>query len=193
MALSKFMTADEYLRFERQSEIKHEYDNGEIFAMSGASTNHNVIMMSVGSNLYVQLRERPRIVYPSDMRVKTRSKIHYTYPDVSVVCEKPQFEDNTFDTLLNPTVIIEVLSPSTENYDRGKKFQSYRTIPSLQEYLLIAQDRFHIEHFVREGERWIFTDASTLDAVLTLGSIGCTLALRDVYEKVTFENKEGTS
>jgi Uma2 family endonuclease len=192
MALPKFMTPEEYLRFERHSEEKHEYLNGEIFAMTGASENHNLILMSLGSSLYVQLENRPCRVYPSDMRVKTQAKAHYTYPDISVVCGKPVFEDDTLDTLLNPTVIIEILSPSTERYDRGRKFQYYRTIPSLQEYLLVAQDSIHVEHFVRIGEQWLLTDASTPDTVLALDSIGCTLALRDVYKKATFDNTQGS-
>lgn len=184
------MTPEEYLKFERESEEKHEYFAGEIFAMTGASLNHNVITLNVGAMLHAQLRKRPCTVYPSDMRVKTPLRTLYTYPDISVVCGTPQLEDDKFDTLLNPIVIIEVLSPSTEMYDRGKKFQHYRTIPSLQEYLLIAQDSVRVEHYVRGEGQWIFTDAANLDAVLKLPSIDCTLALSEVYEKVNFEESE---
>jgi Uma2 family endonuclease len=183
-------TPESYLVFERASEEKHEYFNGSIYAMTGASENHNLIMVSTSASLHNQLRKRPCRVYPSDMRVKTRSTVLYTYPDISVVCGDSQFEDDVFDTLLNPTVIIEVLSPSTERYDRGKKFQHYRTLESLQEYLLIAQDSVRIEHYVRRGEQWLLTDAKHLDTVLTLPSIECKLALADVYEKVSFDDEQ---
>ncbi len=191
MALAKtFMTPQEYLKFERASETKHEYYSGEIFAMTGASENHNLIVGSTYAALYAQLRKRPCKIYPSDMRVKTRSSALYTYPDITVICNTPEFEDNEFDTLLNPTVIIEVLSPSTEAYDRGKKFQHYRSIPSFKEYVLITQDSVRVEHyFLRENE-WIFVDGNVLDVSLTLPSIDCTLLLSDVYEKVTFDDQE---
>jgi Uma2 family endonuclease len=194
MALpKKFMTPEEYLDFERASQTKHEYFAGEIFAMAGASENHNLIVMSAGANLYAQLRKRPCKAYASDMRVKTRSTVLYTYPDISVVCGEPQFEDAEVDTLLNPTVIIEVLSPSTESYDRGKKFQHYRTLESLQEYLLIAQDEPHIEHYVRQPDhQWLLSEAQGMEASLELPFIECTLALADVYEKVTFESGAAT-
>jgi Uma2 family endonuclease len=184
-------TPEEYLAFERVSEIKHEYFNGEIFAMTGSSRNHNRITIKTGTILLNQLGQRRCDVFASDMRVKIKKIGKYTYPDVSVVCGEPEFEDQEVDTLLNPNVIIEVLSPSIENCDRGKKFQHYRTIESLQEYLLISQDSVSIEHYVRQGEKWVLTDAKTLDTVLTLPSIDCTLALADVYEKVEFEEEQG--
>lgn len=122
------------------------------------------------------------------MRVKIGSNALYIYPDISVVCGEPEFEDDFVDTLLNPTVIIEVLSPSTELYDRGRKFQHYRTLTSLQEYVLIAQDSYRVEHFIRQpNDEWLLSDAVTLDATIQLPSIQCQLALSDVYEKVTFE------
>jgi Uma2 family endonuclease len=185
----KFVTPQEYLTFERQSEEKHEYYDGEIFAMAGASDEHNTIAGNTFASLHAQIRKRPCKVYSGDMRVKTYSTTLYTYPDVTVVCDTPKFEDAEVDTLLNPNVIIEVLSPSTENYDRGKKFQHYRTLDSLQEYLLVSQESVRIEHYVRQGNQWILTDAASLDAALTLPSINCTLALADVYEKVTLEDE----
>ncbi len=191
MALRKFITPEEYLRFERQSQEKHEYYNGEIFAMSGASENHNIVVGSSYAALYVQLRKRPCQIYPSDMRVRIPTTGFYTYPDISVVYDAPEFEDDEVDTLINPTVIIEVLSSSTEQYDRGKKFQHYRTIASLEEYILIAQDSVRIEHFARRGDQWVLTDAKDIDSVLTLPAIDCTLALSDVYEKVNFDGTEG--
>jgi Uma2 family endonuclease len=193
MALpEKFVTPEAYLKFERSSEIKHEYYGGTVFAMTGASRNHNLIVANVIATLHTQLRKRPCIVYPSDMRVKTRSSVLYTYPDISVVCGESQFEDEFVDTLLNPTVLFEVLSPSTERYDRGKKFQHYRTLPSLQEYVLIAQDSYRIEHFTRQpNDEWLLADAASLDAAIQLPSIQCQLALADVYEKVTFDDESG--
>jgi Uma2 family endonuclease len=181
------LTPEQYLEFERNSDERHEYFQGEIYAMSGASREHNKISGNAFASLHTQLRQRPCEIYQNDMRVKVRAVGLYTYPDVVVVCGEPKFEDGEFDTLLNPTVLIEVLSPSTENYDRGKKFQHYRTLESLQEYLLISQESARIEHYVREGDQWIFTDATQLEDVVTLPSIDCTLALADVYEKVSFE------
>jgi Uma2 family endonuclease len=192
MALPKYISPEEYLRMERASQEKHEYFKGEVFAMTGASENHNIVVGSSYSALYMQLRKRPCQIYPSDMRVRIPTTGLYTYPDISVVCGTPEFEDDGLDTLLNPTVIIEVLSPSTEQYDRGKKFQHYRTIVSLQEYILIAQDSIRIEHFARQGEQWILTDAKMIDSVITLPSIECTLALSDVYEKVNFGDAQGS-
>jgi Uma2 family endonuclease len=125
------------------------------------------------------------------MRVKTRSIVLYTYPDISVVCGEPQFEDEVLDTLLNPVVIIGVLSPSTERYDRGKKFQHYRTLGSLQEYVLIAQDSYRIERYLRQpNDEWLFSDITEMDSTLELTSIQSQLVLADVYEKVTFEDEE---
>jgi Uma2 family endonuclease len=118
------------------------------------------------------------------MRVKAAESRSYHYPDVVVVCERPQFEDQQSDSLLNPTVVIEVLSPSTEAYDRGEKFGHYRKIASLREYLLVSQDKPHIERFVREEDRWVLTETEGLDVAMALDSIGCSLALREVYERV---------
>ncbi len=180
------MTEAEYLEFERASELKHELIDGEIVDMTGASFAHNVINLNVATALRNQLRGRPCSTVSSDMRVKM-AKRNYAYPDTSVVCGDPQFGDNGVDTLLNPTLIIEVLSPSTERYDRGKKFQAYREIEWLQEYVLIAQDSPRIERYVRQEHGfWQFADVSGLAAQIELVSINCTLALAEVYEQVTF-------
>lgn len=184
------MTEAEYLEFERASETKHEYIAGEVFAMTGASEAHNLITSNVIFLLRSQMRGRPCKVYPGDMRVQVRASGLYTYPDISVVCGEAQLADTHLDTLINPLLIVEVLSPSTELYDRGRKFQHYRHIESLREYVLIAQDAPRIERFVRQGDVWQFSDAVGLDASLELPSIGCTLALADVYEQVTFEEEE---
>jgi len=193
MTLPKYISPEEYLRMERASQEKHEYFKGEVFAMTRASENHNIVVSSTLAGLYGQLRKRPCQIYPSDMRVRIPATGLYTYPDISVICGTPEFEDDGLDTLVNPTVIIEVLSTSTEQYDRGKKFQHYRTIASLHEYILIAPDNVRIEHFARQGDQWILTDAKTIDSVLCLPSIDCTLALSDVYEKVSFGDIQGNN
>jgi Uma2 family endonuclease len=180
-----YLTEEEYLEFERNSEIKHEYYDGEIFAMSGASETHNLIVVNVLGELRSQLKKRPCWVYPSDMRLKIETTKLYTYPDVMIVCGERKFDDDHKDMLLNPDVIIEVLSDSTESYDRGKKFGHYRKIGSLKEYVLISQNTPKIEKFVRaENYRWIFsaTDESITD--MPLESVGCTLNLDEVYDKV---------
>src|SRR5262245_54040660 len=139
-------TVEKYLTFERASLEKHEYLDGNIFLLAVASARHNVLVGNTLAALHAQLRKKPCIVYPSDMRLKFTKTGLFPYPDISVACDTPQFEDD--DTLLNPILIVEVLSSSTENYDRGKKFQHYRTIASFREYLLISQDSYRIEHYV---------------------------------------------
>jgi Uma2 family endonuclease len=182
------ISAEEYLARERSGEWKHEYHDGEVVAMVGASEAHNLIAGNAFAGLHAQLRGRPCRVYPSDLRVRVSQAGLYTYPDLTVVCGPAQFADDHRDTLLNPTVIVEVLSPSTEGYDRGRKFQQYRTLESLREYLLIAQDARHVEHFVRQGDhQWLLSEASAPDAVLHLPSIGCALSLADLYEKVALD------
>jgi Uma2 family endonuclease len=179
-------TPEEYLVRERQSESRSEYLDGEIFAMSGASRRHNRIVLNVAFSLDQQLKGKNCEVFASEMRVRVRVPATdlYTYPDVVVACGEPQFEDAELDTLLNPILIVEVLSKSTEGYDRGAKFEHYRTLPSLSEYLLVAQDRVHVEHWGRETDRWYLTETNDLGASLELPSIGCTLALSDVYDRV---------
>ncbi len=185
----KRWTAEEYLAFERDSEEKHEFVDGEIYLMSGASQNHNKIVGNTIVTLGMQLRNRPCEFYPSDMRVRVAR--NYTYPDVTVVCGTPEFEDSRRDTLLNPTVIVEVLSPSTERYDRGRKFHNYRGITSLQEYVLISQDTYRVERYLRQpNDEWLLSIVQGVDGSLNLTSIGCTLALADVYDKVVFDATE---
>ncbi len=193
VALSKTkMTVEEYLAMERASEEKHEFLDGEIYLMSGGSFNHNRIVGRLLGIFYARLGGSPCVFLPSDMRVRVSDTGLYTYPDITATCDEPQIiNENHQDTLLNPTLIIEVLSPSTERYDRGKKFQHYRTLDSLQEYVLIAQDQPRIERYLRQpsGE-WLLADAAGLEASLELASIGCTLALADVYEKIDFAESE---
>jgi Uma2 family endonuclease len=179
------LTPEEYLAVERRSEVKSEYLAGEVFAMVGASKRHNLIVSNIIRVLGNQLLERPCNVYPSDMRVKVSPLGKYTYPDVVVACEEELFDDAENDTLLNPVVIFEVLSESTEAYDRGKKFEHYQHIESLKEYLLVSQDPYRVEQYVRQGERdWRYSEYHAAEDVLRIVVVGCELALRDVYAKV---------
>ncbi len=183
------MTEAEYVAFERASEFKHEYRSGTIVDMTGASERHNLIGTNTVSLLFPQLRGRGCKIYANDMRVKVRQARLYTYPDIVIMCGEARFADDTFDMLINPTVIIEVLSPSTESYDRGEKFQHYRSLVSLQEYVLISQDSPRIERYMRQDhDSWMLTEAQGLDASIELTSIGCTLKLAEVYEQITFED-----
>ncbi len=183
--LQRLLSPEEYLAIERDTTAKHEFYRGEMFAMGGASREHNLITGNVAASIHQQIAGRPCESYQNDMRVKVASTGLYTYPDVVVTCEKPRFEDDNFDTLLNPQLIAEVLSDSIEKYDRGKKFEHYRQIDSLREYLLISQDRPHVELFTRDaGGQWTLSEATGLDAAIELPVIGCRLALADVYAKV---------
>ena len=178
-------TPDEYLALERRSESKNEYLDGEIYAMTGASRRHNLITGNILAALHAQLRKNGGCeVYSHDMRVRVPATDLYTYPDVVVACGEPRFEDSELDTLLNPVLIVEVLSKSTEDYDRGTKFAHYRTIPSMAEYLVVSQGHIHVEHWVRESDRWVLTETDELASTLELPSIGCTLELADVYDRV---------
>jgi len=182
---TSYLTPEEYLALERQAEYKNEYVDGEVVAMTGASRKHNLIVFNIAREISQQLKGRPCEGYSGDMRVRIPSTRLYTYPDVVIVCGEPQFEDDYVDTLLNPTVIIEVLSESTELYDRGKKFGFYRTIPSLAEYLLIAQDEQRIEQYTKQQDgRWLLSEYRSTDDVAEMASIQCELALKEVYDKV---------
>ena len=180
-------TPGEYLELERKAEFRSEYLCGQIYAMAGASREHNLAAGNTFGEIRSQFRGRRCEVYQNDMRV--RSGMRYVYPDVVAVCGEPKFEDTGLDTLLNPTVIVEVLSDSTEADDRGEKFTRYRRLPSLQEYVLIAQKAVHVEQFVRQGEQWVLSEMSRLDDVLRLSSIDCAVALRDIYEKIELSNE----
>lgn len=179
------LTPEDYLALERSADFKSEYFNGEIFAMTGASESHNLIVINTIRELSIQLKKRPCKVYANDMRVKVDPTGLYTYPDVVVTCGKAQFDDTHLDTLLNPVLIVEVLSDSTEAYDRGRKFEHYRKLDSLIEYVLIAQNRPHIESYRRQADQqWLLRECSELDGTLRLPSIDCDLALAEVYDKV---------
>lgn len=180
------VTPEEYLRAERVAETRSEYlpDEGPR-AMTGASRRHSLIVVNAAATLHRQLRGRPCEAYVADMRVKVERSGAYLYPDVAVVCGTPELEDERLDTLLNPTVVVEVLSPSTAEYDRERKWELYRRLPSLRDSLLVSQDEPAVARYRRgEGGIWLFEVAEGTDAAVELGSIGVRLPLADLYERV---------
>jgi Uma2 family endonuclease len=187
------MTPEEYLVFEEQSSEKHEYYGGQIVALAGGNQAHSIICSNLNALLHSQLRKRPCVIYTSDMKIRADQPRKYMYPDLAIVCGESQFEDPTRRVLLNPAVIIEVLSDSTEQYDRGKKFQYYRSIATVQEYILVAQDAKHIDHYRRQSENlWVLTSINGDDGVLELPTLECRLYLAEIYEKVPFDAGDDT-
>ena len=184
LAAQTIFTPEEYLVSERKATLKSEYINGEILAMSGASLAHTRITADIVTELNNQLRGGACEVISNDMRVKTGPKGAYFYADVVVFCGEPEVEDNVFDTLLNPILVIEVLSPSTEAYDRGEKFRHYQELASLQEYILVSQDTVRVEQYRPLKTHWGQTEFRAPEDVLPLASIGCELPLRDIYRRV---------
>jgi Uma2 family endonuclease len=181
------VTPEEYLAAERLSETRSEYLDGGVYPMTGASTNHSRIVLDVGSELNFQLRERGCEVFVAEMKVRLPGSRKFFYPDVVVVCGELQYYDDRKDIITNPDLVIEVLSPSTEAFDRGAKFEAYRTVESLKEYVLVSQDKPLVEQYVRNGDgSWKFTEAVGLESSLTLPSVGCTLNLGAVYKRVEF-------
>ena len=181
----KFYSAKEYLMLERESEVRHEFLNGEIFEMAGANKRHNLITSNVNRVIGNHIVDRNCTAYGSDMRVKIDATEKYTYPDVVALCGPEEFEDATEDNLLNPALIIEVLSKSTEAYDRGVKFAYYQSIASFHEYVLITQEPFRVEQFVRQdANTWTYFEFRSADDVVKLTSIDCEISLRDIYQKV---------
>jgi Uma2 family endonuclease len=180
-----FYAPVEYLELERKAEYKSEYCNGEIFAMSGAGRNHDAIAMRLYGIVDQHLRGKKCRAHSADMRVLVAQGGLYTYPDLSATCEEAQYADSGADTLLNPTLVVEILSPSTEGYDRGKKARLYRDMPSLKELLLVAQDGYEVELHRRQPDgAWTINNAVGLDGSIELTSIGCTLRLGELYENV---------
>ena len=185
--LEKLLTPQEYLARERRAEFKSEYFQGEMFAMAGASYAHTLIKDNFAGEARSLFKGGPCRVLTSDMRVKIPATGLYTYPDVAIICDDPQFEDDTFDTLLNPKVLVEVLSDSTEKYDRGTKFRHYRKIPSLQEVVLIAQDRPMVERFVRQPEGdWLLTEFGEIGQDFAFATIPVKIPLAEIYRDVEF-------
>jgi Uma2 family endonuclease len=181
------ITPQEYLAFERQATEKHEFVDGIIYAMSGANENHALITGNVAGELHLAFKKRIEQVYISNMRVKVNES-DYVYPDVIAVCGDAQFEDNTFDTLSNPTVIIEILSDSTERYDKKLKAKLYHALNTVQDLVLISQTHCYMEHYHRQtATQWLFTIISQMDEKLTLPSVNVTIAVQDIYDKVSFK------
>ncbi len=185
------LTPEEYLEIERRAERKSEYFEGEMFAMSGASRPHVLIVTNLVRELGNRLDAGPCEIYSNDMRVRVTANGLYTYPDVMVECGEPQFADDQSDTLLNPVLIVEVLSESTEAYDRGKKFGRCRMLPSLREYVLIAQDAPRIEQWARQPDgHWLRAETGGMDASIRLASIDCELPLARIYNKIEWPRAE---
>ena len=180
---NRLLTSQEYLALERRAEFRSEFYRGEMFAMSGASWKHTLIKDNIASEAGNQLEDRGHAL-TSDLRVKVAAN-SYTYPDVVIVCAEPQFEDEFRDTLLNPRVIVEVLSDSTEKYDRGAKFAHYRQVPSVEEYVLVAQDRPLVERYVRQADAsWLLTAFNEMALTFAFASIPVRIALADIYRNV---------
>jgi len=178
-------TAEEYLALERQSEIRHEFLDGTVYAMSGGRRAHSAICFNLAVSIGSQLRGTPCTGHSSDMKVRAGDASLFAYPDLTIVCGEPILHDDHGDVLLNPIVIFEVLSRSTEVYDRGEKFERYKTIETLTDYVLVSQDRARLEHFSRRPDgSWSLTEVDGLDASLGLASINCRLPLAEVYDRV---------
>lgn len=188
----KTFTESEYLELERNADFKSEYYNGEIFAMAGATLIHNKIVSNLIFLFNQFLKDKPCDVYPSDLRLQVEKSGLYTYPDITIVCGKTELLDNKFDTLKNPTILIEVLSDSTEKYDRGQKFSFYREIPSLKEYILVSSKTVKIEKFKRlEDGNYLYIESNEHQP-FPIDSIDMNLNLEDVYNKIDWtlvENK----
>jgi Uma2 family endonuclease len=185
------LTEEEYLKIERAAEFRSEYYDGHMYAMSGGSLSHALIIANLTGELYAALKQKPCAVMNSDMRVRISPAKYYTYPDIVVVRGPPQVAGDQNDTLLNPTILIEVLSPSTEAHDRGFKFLRYRRLESLQEYALVWQAEPRVEIFRRQpsGE-WLLSEAAGLEATCRFDSAGCQIALSEIYHRVEFGAEE---
>ena len=186
-SVKRTFTPAEYLKMEEAAEYKSEYYAGEIFAMAGGSSDHNLIAGNLHTALNQSLDTKPCRVYINDMRLLIQLDGLYTYPDVMVVCGKIRFDDRRNDTLTNPILIVEVLSESTREYDRGEKFKFYKQIPSLQEYILVESENARVECYRRgDGDKWMIEIHEGLDAVVKLESVECEISLRRIYNKVSW-------
>jgi Uma2 family endonuclease len=183
-----FLTPEKYLEIERAAEFRSEYLNGEVFAMSGGTLNHGRIALNTASHLREQLLGKPCEAAAADFRLYCAEHNLFTYPDIVVFCASPKFLDQRRDTITDATAVVEVLSPSTKNYDRGEKFRYYRSLPSFAEYLLLAQDEVRAEHHIRQLDgSWLFREFTSPAAEIELLTIGCRLGLESLYERVEFE------
>lgn len=188
----KFITPEEYLELEDRSRDKHEYWNGELYMMAGASLNHNKIVMNTFKELDRHLAKRPCDVFANDVRLRVEKADLYTYPDLIVICGKVEIDPRQKDTVMNPALIVEVWSESTREYDQTRKFARYRQIPSLQEYVMIDQTQPYIEYFRREGRFWVLETIEGMEAVLALGALDCEIPLTGIYERVEW-SEQGTN
>jgi Uma2 family endonuclease len=193
-AANTFLTPEEYLQQERQAEFKSEYLRGSVYAMAGRSANHSLLIVNIAGELRQRLKTCPCKVFSSDLRLQVALSGLFTYPDVMVICGDPAFSDYRRDTVTNPVLVIEVLSDSTRNYDRGEKFQYYRTLASLIEYVTVAQDKIHVEQYTRQGTgQWLLTEYGDPSLTIALSSLAVELQLADIYEKVDFSGSEARS
>ncbi len=189
--LQKVYTPAEYLELEEKAEFRSEYRNGEIVPMAGGTTNHNQISGNVYANLSFSLKGQDYRVYISDVRLWIPPNRQYTYPDVMLIQGKPIYLENTTATVINPRLVVEVLSKSTGNYDRGEKFDYYRSIPELQEYILIDQSCYHVMQYVKTNQgQWLLTDYTKAEDIVKLGSVDLVLTLNDIYDRVNFADIE---
>lgn len=182
-----YLTPEEYLALDRAAlEVRSEYHNGEIFAMTGATLAHSRIINNISGELRQRLKGSSCEAIGSELRLRTPTGL-FTYPDVVVICGQPELLDNWKDTLLSPSILFEVLSPSTEAYNRGEKARHYRTLPSLREYLFVASERIHVEHFIRQDEHhWLLSEHSALTDTVRLDAARCELPLSEIYDNVSF-------
>lgn len=188
-----YLSPEAYLERERAADDKSEYLWGEMYAMAGSSPEHSIITVNLTGTMFALLKGRTCQAFSNDMKVRTDPRGLYAYPDLSVVCGEPRFHDEKRDVLTNPTVIIEVLSPSTEAFDRGRKFAQYQTIDSLSDYLLVAQDEPQVDHYARQPDnRWLLTPARGIEARVALVSIDCRLALAEIYDRLAFGGAAAT-
>jgi Uma2 family endonuclease len=187
-----YYSFEDYLAAERECiDEKHEYVAGQVFAMTGATYNHNLIVTNLAGQLSTRLKSHPCTVLSSDMRLRIQIADACTYPDILVLCDSPSFHDGRKDVLTDATLVAEVLSPSTEGYDRGRKFALYRRLPSLRQYLLVAQDRCAVDVFTRQpGDRWLLEAYTDPRDEIPLDSIGCALPVGEIYDKVDFDLPE---
>ena len=180
-------TIEEYLEMEKASTVKHEYFQGEVFAMSGATFNHNLIFSNLFGPLFFKLKGSKCIPFGSDMRMNIPENTLFTYPDISIYCNEIKHLSEDESTILQPTVIIEILSPSTKNYDKGKKFNLYKDIPSLKEYIMIDSESMSVEaYYINEEQNWVLNKHEEISDTLNLISMGFGVALTDIYNHVSF-------
>ncbi|MBK1719004.1 Uma2 family endonuclease [Thiocystis violacea] len=186
-----YYSFEDYLAAERECiDEKHEYVAGQVFAMTGATYNHNLVTTNLARELSNQLKPRPCVVLANDMRLRIQTADACTYPDIVVLCDEPAFHDRRKDVLTDARFVAEVLSPSTEGYDRGDKFALYRALPGLRQYVLIAQNRFAIDVFTRRDDGWLLEAHSDPDALVYFESIDCRIRLGEIYDKVRFESED---